>query len=581
MEIKQVAEVLILEGLKEPTLNALVPNVDNYTVLLMQPQGRIEASTIGVRNQDRNLALKQYGRFLTDAQQTNADLVITPEYSMPWETLVTAIREGTVPEKGKIWALGCESIRVSDLDNYKRSLSSMVSVIYEQLDSESSRFVSPLAYVFNAPLAEGSGVKTTLLIQFKTYPMGDSDHFEVSGMQRGTQIYQFGGNNQSLRLVSLICSDAFAFEDSQAALIYDRALILHLQLNPSPRHEEFHECRTKLLRYSGDATEVLCLNWARDVFECCGTQTKSWNNIAGTAWYLKSHDFDKRDTTLCNNHQKGLYYTWLAPLRTHALFFNFEAATYLLEATKVYHYAVSAPTSRRRGPQLKKICTWNQENETWNEQAAADDGFSVVVSESGYAKDNIKRIADSNPLEAERILALCAGEIANTDEWHTVNELDSCIIDASEVICRLTFCQDTDERAHDFRIARLKRCGRLWDILKTDDQLPPALEDFKDGFYFEWSPNSPHQNAISTSGKRATVIYMGEESSIEQVEATAKKVAEYIHRASSDINQSLSAKQRLAVWFRENNEIILYDYLRYVRIDQTGDTSEFDIGRET
>ena len=568
-------------GLDVPVLNALVPNVENYTVLLMQPQGRIEASVAGVRNLDRDLAKRQFGRFLNDARETSADLVITPEYSMPWETLVEAIEKGLVPAAGKLWALGCESIKVSELDEIRQSHSSIVSMIYEPLDSKSLRFVSPLAYVFIAPLANGNGVRITVLVQFKTHPMGDANHFEVNGMQRGMRIYQFGGTDGTLKLVSLICSDAFAFEDAHAKFIYDRALILHIQLNPKPQHEKFHGCRMRLLGYSGDATEVLCLNWAADVHECCGEKRKHWKNNAGSAWYLKSSEFDKRDLTLSGNHKRGLYYTWLEPLRTHALFFNFEPATYLLEATKVAHLAVPGAVSKRRGPQLTRICKWNDVNGTWCEQVVAEDGFSAIVGESGHAQHNIKIIANSRPLVAERILALCAGEIANTDEWYAVDQLDSCIIDASEVIYRLTFCQDVDRRAHYFRIARLKRCGRLWTILRSGDQLPPALEDFKNGFCFEWSPDAPHQNAISTSGKRATVIYMGEESSIEQIEAAAKKVAEYIHRASSDTNQSLSAKQRLAVWFRENNEITLYDSHRYVRIDQTGDASEFDIGRET
>jgi hypothetical protein len=44
--------------------------------------------------------------------------------------------------------------------------------------------------------------------------------------------------------------------------------------------------------------------------------------------------------------------------------------------------------------------------------------------------------------------------------------------------------------------------------------------------------------------------------------------------------ESRSARQRLAVWFRENQEVTLCDPHRYTQIDQTGDSSEFDIGRE-
>lgn len=584
MDIRSVIELLAPVGLGSPTLNALVPNESNYTALLMQPRGQIEASAAGVRNRGRDLAHRQFTKFLDDARETQADLVIAPEYSMPWDTLVQAIKAGAVPAPGKLWALGCESIKYSELEALKQDLTPFATVLCEPLQPDPGRFTDPLAYVFLASPVDGDGAaRTVVLVQFKTYPMGDNDHFEVNHLQRGTRIYQFGGIGQSLKLVSLICSDVFAFQDADAQAIYDRALIVHIQLNPAPRQAQYRQYRDRLLRFHGDATELICLNWAREVHEWCGEQVKPWHNIAGSAWYLRPDKYDDRDATLSANHRRGLYYTWLKPLRVHALFFNFEPATYLLEATKVAHIGVPAAISRRRGPQLTKTCAWDDATGAWVEQVAAEDSFSAVVSESGHAKDEIKRIADGNPFEAERVLALCAGkiEIEDGDDWYGVRRLDSCVIDASEVIRRLTFCQDTDKDACEFRVRRLKRSGHLWDILKTDDQLPPALADLKDGFRLEWSLAFPHQNAISAKSQRATVIYMGEDSSAAQIEATAKTVAEYLNRSFPDSNKSLFAKQRLAVWFRENEKIALYHPHRYVKIDQTGDTSEFDIGRET
>ncbi len=573
--------MLATAALNEPSLNVLVPNEDNYTVLLMQPHGQIQASGAGVQNRNRALARRQFGQFLADARQTQADLAITPEYSMPWETLVATIKDGAAPAQGKLWVLGCESITYSELEALKHDLAPTATVLYERLQPEAGRFIDPLAYVFFAPPTNGDAAKLVVLVQFKTHPMGDNGHFEINGMQRGTHVYQFGGTAISpIRLVSLICADAFAFTDAHAEAIYDRALIVHIQLNQKPRDEQFRRYRAKLLSLSGDATEVICLNWARNVNLWHGEQATPWNNIGGSAWYLKPNKFDHNDATLCANHRRGLYYTWLKPLQSHALFFNYEPATYQLVATKVAHIRVPAVIARRRGPQLTKTCVWNDTTTAWDEQLTADDGFSAIVSESGQAKDEIKRIADGNPLEAERVLALCAGKIGHEEDWHGVCRLDSCVIDASEVIRRITFCQDTDAEARNFRVARLKRCGNLWDILKTDAQLPPALADLKGGFRLEWSRAFPHQNAISATDQRATVIYMGEESSASQIEATAITIAENLRRAFPDPDQNLLARQRLAVWFRENQQIALFDHLRYVKIDQTSSTSEVDIGRE-
>ncbi|MDD5006945.1 MAG: hypothetical protein PHU49_01375 [Syntrophorhabdaceae bacterium] len=585
MEIKPVADILFENSLGAPTLNALIPNADNYTVFALQPKGDIEASAEGVRSRDQALAARQFDVFLTYAKETQADVVITPEYSMPWEVLKQVLSDCRGPVQGKLWALGCESIKINELESLKAILAPFAKVIYEPLDATSTRFLSPLAYVFVTPPATGDGeAKTVLLIQFKTHAMGDQDHFEINGMLSGTRIYQFGGHGQHLKLVSLICADAFALTDDVAEAIHDRALILHIQLNQNPRNEWFLGCRERLLHYDGDATEVLCLNWSEDVRMYIDGHERCWKNIAGSAWYLKAREFDNRDTTICNNHKKGFYYTWLQPYRSHTLFFNYKPAAFLFVATKVAHIAVAGPVSRRRGPLLTKICNWDDETGSWVEKTTADDGFSGVVTESGNAQGEIKRIADVNPLEAERILALCAGEIKDNEDWnedwHKVHLLDSCVIESSEIIRRVTFAQDTHEQARRFRIARLKRCSHLWEIIKNEE-LPPALSDLKSGFRFKWSPNFPQQNIESTSGKRATVIYMGEECSLTHVEATEKHMADYLHKSSSDADQSLAAQQRLHVWYRDQTgTIVPYKHHRYVKIDQTRDRSPFDIGRE-
>ena len=582
MEIIPVITVLADAGLEPPTLNALVPNVDNYRALLLQPHGDIEASILGVWNRDRDLAYRQYEKFLGDACHARADLVVTPEYSIPWKSLTDALKAGVVPAQGKLWAFGCESIKYRELEDLRDELSESISVIFEPLDEDNERFLSPLAYVFNASTADGSSTRqTVVLVQFKTHPMGDPDHFEVNAMQRGTSIYQFGGGQEVLKLTTLICADVFAFKDSHAEDIYDRGLILHIQLNAKPRHERFLGSRERIFGFGGDATEVICLNWASNVCSWHDGKEDPWNNNAASAWYLKSREFDDRDETLCQNHRRGVYYTWHQLLRTHTLFLNFDPATFLFEATKVAHIGVPGAVSRRRGPQLIKRCVWNNAAMEWNEQVSAEAGFSNISGESGGAEDDIKHIAEANPLAAERVLALCAGGIASGDGWCNVRSLDSCVLDASEVIRRVTFCQDTDASAQEFRIARLKRLRRLWTILQTDDNLPPSLQDVKGNVCFTWSPDHPHQNIVSTNGQRATAIYMGEDSGVAQVEKVKKNAAECLRRFFSDDNERQSALQRLAVWYRdENDQVVQFDPHRYVQIDETAEASEFDIGRE-
>lgn len=171
MNIIKVSERLATEGFSSPTLNVLVPNVDNYKALLLQPHGDIEVSESGVQNKDRELAYRQYGQFLEDACDVGADFVATPEYSMPWKSLIDALKDGVVPAQNKLWALGCESIKYSELEALRDELSESISVIFEPLDNQNDKFLSPLAYVFNVTDKKGKEHKA-LLVQFKTHRIG-------------------------------------------------------------------------------------------------------------------------------------------------------------------------------------------------------------------------------------------------------------------------------------------------------------------------------------------------------------------------------------------------------------------------
>jgi|ERR1700693_237133 hypothetical protein len=153
MQTVAVAEVLAAEGLAPSVLNVLVPNERNYSALLMQPQGDIEISGAGVGRRDRALADAQFGAFLRDARETDADLVVTPEYS----TLTAALQAAFTPSHGKLWAIGCESIRYNELQQLRQDLAPVATVIFETLPAQQEKFLDPLAYIFLAQPADGNG----------------------------------------------------------------------------------------------------------------------------------------------------------------------------------------------------------------------------------------------------------------------------------------------------------------------------------------------------------------------------------------------------------------------------------------
>jgi hypothetical protein len=383
-----------------------------------------------------------------------------------------------------------------------------------------------------------------------------------------------------LRLITLICSDSFAFKDEDAAAIYDRSLLLHIQLNPKPRQHQYRLYREKLFYYQGDATELICLNWAGGVREWSGEAEKHWNNPASSAWYLHSKGFDTSDATLSANHKRGLYYTWLNTSRAHVLFLNFEAGAYFIEATKVAHLAQPASTVHRVGPRIRNVFVWDAETGELTERQVVPDGFVSILDLAGGAKSELERLHGVSPLTLERILALCAGKIPNVENWYKVGELDSFRIQPDEIIKRLTFCQDIEQEACEFRSVVMLRCADLWQILTDARLLPAALSDIGRGFRFDWQESRPYQNLVSHSGKPATAMYLGDDMDNVRIEALAKRVTERLRCSAAGDKEGIVARQRTALWFRRGGQLRLYK-MDYVSFDDPRTKSEYDFTRQT
>jgi hypothetical protein len=578
MHVVPVSSVLEPHGLNEPKINALQPNYENYTVLLLQPHGELNVSSAaGVTHRKPEIAQDQFGAFLRRANRSGADVCVTPEYSMPWSVLVGLLEEGVSPERGKIWVLGCESISFGELAQLRDGSEGKLTIIFEDLSSAQGSFLDPLAYVFRTTCADGNET-LVVLVQFKTMPMGDRENFEVDNLRRGTKVYLFGTADRSIKLATIICSDAFAILP-QAEELHERALIIHIQLNPDPRNHGFRAYRNHLLDYQNDETEIICLNWAAGVCHWEGEERTAWGNIGGSAWYTKSRQCDVDDNALNQNHRRGLYYTWLDCSRAHTFFFNYEPSVYELTASKVYHFAVRGPISPRRGPQLTKTLRWSNESTDWVEQTCANDGFTSLASEAGKAEKQLINLASQNPFAAERAIAISAGDIGVQPSWFSVSHLSSCKIDETEVVKRITFCQDPNDVARHFRGSRLRRCGQIFRYIE-DNKIPAALADLKSEFFIDWQSSAPHQNAVANRG-RATLVNFGDDKSVDEVITAAKRLANYLHRTSQDENASRHAKQRIAVWYSDScGETKLLELKEFTYIDRSESGPAFDIAGE-
>ena len=578
MQITHVREELYGQGLNPPELNVLVPNESNYSTLLFQPRGRIMADSNGVRNTETDHADQQFKGFVTTALDKNVDLAITPEYSFPWQTLEQVISDGQVPNLGQLWIFGCESIQPDELTSLRDRLQGKAVVIHERVEQNDARFLNPVTYVFQTATVGSDEVRVVALIQFKTFPMGDDDHFEINGMIRGTRLFQFGGTDSQLRLITLICSDAFAFSQEDARQLYDRTLVIHIQLNQDPRNPLFRLYRTHLFMNTGKQTEVIALNWARDIEADVGRGHRCWNNISGSGWYLRPDRFDQRETTFQENHRLGLYYTWLKSDRCHALFFAYDPAMFLVTATKVAHIGVTGPISRCMGPKMLAMYEWNESGDEWAE-TEANDRFSDIAGDAGTAEADLVSLARTEPLAVERIVAICAGDPVLNEQWYATDQLDSMTIDTSEIVKRVTCCHDACDVATRFRRARLRACQRATRLL--NEPLPPALLDFEGGFKYAWQRSQPHCNAISECGRPATVIALDDNHTSDDADRVKTTVAELLMRHAGSDDDAREAAQRLHVWYREDDgQDALCRPHEFIQIDQSPQ-SPLDIGRQS
>lgn len=581
MNIVSVTQVLADHRLDAPRLNALVADANNYSVILLQPKGQIKVSQAGIQNRDRALAGAQFGDFLVKASTSQADLVVTPEYSTPWNVLRAAIGgANSGPALGKLWALGCESIKYSELLRIKEDLAEIATVIFEEMNPDDNRFVDPLTYVFRTTKSHSHSdgpPQLVILVQFKTQSMVDPYDFERNSLQVGTKVYQFGTYGAGISLVTFICSDLLAFTDEDARNVYDRSLILHIQLNNDRQHSNLLGFRERLLRFSGDQTELLTLNWARGTQIYHDGSEVPWNKFAGSAWYLKTAQIDLDDMTVAANHRKGLYYTRLETHKAHVSFFNFEPAVFSLTVSKVVRLGVPGPLGGCRGPQLSTIRSWDDVNRHWSDTVRSNDGFADLCHECGEAAAQVKSTYDRCPLACERLLSLCAGNADSSPDWFHLGKLDSFALDRREPILRITFCQSCNSEAAVFRVRRLRKCAALWTILQTPDHLPKTLRNDMNGFVLEWTLLAPHQNLRCQSGERATVMYLGEDSDDATIQRTYKAARERIHR-SLDEEPGDRAKQRVVLWYRIANGSVQRRW-NPPTIDRQRGESEYDIGR--
>lgn len=556
MNIKPIHELLDENDLEYPKLAVLQSNESLYTALLVQPEAHIQVRDEFIRNADRAGAKAMFDAIAREASAQSVELLVTPEYSFPWETIEELLRDGSTPDIGQLWVLGCESLSMAELPTLKERFSQWADVLHETLPPEqpaTARYLDPLVYLFRTETSGSHKPRLVMVVQFKTAPSGDPHNIEATRMARGNDVYLFERGNE-VRLITIICSDAFAFRDEDVTANYENLLLLHLQLNENPRQESYMRYRRRLYDFECDQTELICLNWAEkfrfDLKD--GSPITKASNISASAWHSKSRKFATEDGRIEHNHSFGLYYTHDFEQHRHMLHFTYKPAAFLLQATKARHHGVEAAKSRRRGPKLTRTYCWDSATMKWvDAEPPVDDGFVAMTTAYGGLATVLNNAHAISPLAVERISCISSGDFGPMRDWYAANQLPTANLEPrTEVMRRITVTQDPKGKV--FRDQRIRTIKTLASIPAADLPLPSRLEDLNNGYCFEWRPDVPNCNVISNDkSQRATLIYAGENALNADLRA--------LHASASATVANSEHRDFVCLLYRDGNEIKRYD----------------------
>ena len=501
--------------LRMPTFRVLTPDADLYEILACQPSGKIAVAADFIGHADRIEACKKYKSFLELGVDKNADLVLCPEYSCPWEVLCKFLSEGHKPRMGKLWILGCESITPAKLKEMKDSVTN-ATWIHEPVPTTAGTFLDTLAYIMVAPSNAGTPT-LVILLQFKTQAMGDRAHaFERDHLIVGNAVYILHNETDNIRLLSCICSDALAFRPSDSApqrFDLHPYLIFHPQLNPEPRNPTIRAYRDDMFLGHSEHREVITLNWAREFRFLQNGELSETSPYGGSAIYSQAREFNLTDDRVDKNHRKGLYYCFWKDRRTHLCYLNFDEHVFHLRMPKVKQNAPGVLLNRT-GPEMIEVLNWKSSQSKWSVTQPADDGFTSMCSSYDGACDYCLDESHTS-VDRERLLTLSSALMAMRKDWYDVKSLDSYNAESDERSKRLTFTHEVQIASREFRDKCMARFVALQnEVLCNPGLFPPQLGDIsndcklsppkgKNGFRFNL--------ASRTAGKPvATGMFLGD-----------------------------------------------------------------------
>ena len=296
------------EKVKELTLDSLlleiftVPNA-SIGIVQWQPQSTLEFSEQFGFRPTATLHSQKALEFIKYARQTKNALVLTPEYSFPYETLTTVFNDRELwPTERKLWCIGMEGKNTDELRLFLEEKRENIHISNLNLCSD-RLFANILVYLFVQDR------NLYVIPQAKCQPASDKfNDAEKAYMSVGAEIIILTDDNKKRVFASLICADALMQNIEKINMQYASAeLLLFIpQLNPSFLHQAFDYAFSRFLNINPNA-RIITANWAKDTSVI--NPKVSFRISHGFSSIMKNAGRKKSNDKLVRiNHVNGLYF---------------------------------------------------------------------------------------------------------------------------------------------------------------------------------------------------------------------------------------------------------------------------------
>lgn len=441
-------------------------------------------------------------------------------------------------------------------------------------------YLNPLTYVFWCSKSDGSKV-LSFVIQFKTTPSRDRLDIEQRSMIVGTQVYTFNRAQDQIGLMSIICSDAFAYSEELVNESHTNMLLIHIQLNPKPAHQDFSSYRRRLQSIASNReVELICLNWAGAIIEkkTDGGELP-WHNNAGSAFYFPPRKYKENESLIEAAHRFGIYYSIVD--RWHALYLHQEPHAILFQKQKVMVHAEPAAIEPSTCIVARKRWTWSEGDIDFRESEHPSDGFDQALIHYKKVAPQLQELIQESPIAVERALELLVGDLRKPQEWFQIKELSCMKVGEGEAIRRVTVNQDNNPHSSgvSFRKNRLQRAEDAVTLPGNGVPWPAPLKDLEKGFAYSWKSVSPHTNiSAEADGRRATLIFLGDEADTNVVEGVFKAMSQALKMNAIERDADIErACDHLCVVYRKENKLQAHGIEKISRIDRPPESSAVDI----